>query len=170
MQPDEAYTTFSKHLPEQDRVQPEVRRARVLMQVDVSSPAVIGSEMEDDVDAIDRSARDFRVEQIAPQELHGALIDDLLDVLQLPAAQIVDDADRRAAGEERVHQRRADEGRPTRDEDLLGAPGVCHVTLLSSDAEPLRVPPMREPQTVPPEPFGDLLRGPRSSEPRSVGP
>ena len=64
------------------------------MEVDVAAPAVDGGEMEDHVDALDRALGDAGVEEVLLPELDDAGIDVPLDVGELAARQVIDDADR----------------------------------------------------------------------------
>jgi hypothetical protein len=80
--------------------------------------------MEDDADVLDRALGDPRAAEVVVEELDRALVDVVLDVHKLSAAQVVDDADVRTARDELLDQRRADEGRPACDQGGTSAPVV----------------------------------------------
>ena len=79
------------------------------MQVDVAAATVVGREMEDDARPFDRTLAGPRAAEVVFDELDRCSLDVLLDVFEPSAAQIVDDADVRAARDELVDERGADE-------------------------------------------------------------
>ena len=109
---------------EERAVQCEVARARRLVQVDVAAASVVGGQVEDEADVLDRALSHTGAPEIVLDELDRALVDVVLDVLELAAAEVVDHADGGAAGDELLHEGRADERRAARDERRSPAPFV----------------------------------------------
>src|SRR5947208_1108849 len=79
------------------------------MQLDVSAPAVVGGEVEDDVHAVHDLPGEAVHLEVATDELDAPVVDVVLDVLELAAGQVIHHAHRGAALDEPVHQMRADE-------------------------------------------------------------
>jgi hypothetical protein len=70
------------------------------MQIDIAATPVRCREMEDQVDAFDRTASLGLLVEISFDELDCAAVDVTLDVGQPTAAQVIDDTDLRATPEE----------------------------------------------------------------------
>jgi len=83
---------------------------------------VVGRQMKDDAHPLDRALRGARPEKVVVKELDSSIGNVVLDVLELPAAQVVEDADGCAAYHELVDERRADERGAAGDERRTAAP------------------------------------------------
>jgi hypothetical protein len=92
------------------------------VEVDVAATAVVGGQVEDEVDVLDGPLGGAGPAEVVVQELDRALVDVVLDVLELAAAQVVDDPHGGAARDELLDERRADERRAARDQGGTTAP------------------------------------------------
>src|ERR1700722_2011743 len=85
--------------------------------------------MKNGVHPLHRRAGDARFSQVCMDEINLSASGMFLDVAEMPAGQIVDDADFRATCEQVVRQRRADEGGASRHQHKFSAPKSlrrCH--------------------------------------------
>jgi hypothetical protein len=103
-------------------VEPEVARASGLMQVNVTTTTVVGGQVKDDADPLERLLRNVLTAKVAVNELDSAAIDQVRDVLDASAAQVVDDSDARTASDQLLDKVRADERRATGDENVTAHP------------------------------------------------
>ena len=92
------------------------------MQVDVTAPAMVGGQMEDDIDAFHRRARHARLAQVGLHKRDAARLDVLLDVARPAAGEVIHDVHLGAARKQRVHQVRTDERRTPSNENFLMIP------------------------------------------------
>src|SRR4051794_24894385 len=104
------------------------------MQVHIASPAVIRCKMEDRVHTVHSGAGDARFAQVSVDKINLAATQDSSNVVQMPAGQIIDNADVRSAVEKPVGECGADERGTAGNQDALAAPkSLCrHDDALSS--------------------------------------
>src|SRR6516164_5688056 len=74
---------------ENESVQHKVGSASGLMQIDVAAPAVVRRQVKNHAHAMHGALRHTRTPQIRFSELHAAALDVSPNVLELPAAQII---------------------------------------------------------------------------------
>ena len=79
------------------------------MQIHIAAAAMVRGKMKDGIHAFHRGARHARFAQVRLDEFDFAVGDVLVDLSQMPAGQIVDDAHFRAACQQLIRQRRTDE-------------------------------------------------------------
>lgn len=103
------------------------------MEVHVAAAAMIRREMEDDLGVARRSLRGTGLEEIRDDELDPAVADERLDVLAPTGAQVVDDADASAAGDERLDEMRSDERRAARHERPHAMPDHSSISFPAED-------------------------------------
>jgi hypothetical protein len=108
--------------PEDRPVEDQVGRAFDLVQIDIAASTMIGRIVEDVVHASDGLGRHSGVEQVALGELDAPCVDQVLDVLDPPARQIVDHADLGPAPDEPLGEVRADERGAAGDDGALTRP------------------------------------------------
>ena len=77
------------------------------MQIDITAAAVVRSEMENGVHTAHRGAGDAGLAQVGVNEIDLATSQHTANVVQMPAGQIINDANVRSAIEEFVRQRGA---------------------------------------------------------------
>src|SRR5690348_10854178 len=94
------------------------------MQIDVATPAMIRREMKNRVHALHGCARNARFTQVCVGKLNLSRRDMSLDVVAMPARQIIDDSNLCAAREKMIRKRRADERSPSRHQDKLSSPKI----------------------------------------------
>jgi hypothetical protein len=80
-------------------VEAEVARAGSLVQVNVATAAVVGGKVKDEADTLNGPLGHLLPPKIAVKHLDRAVIDEVRDVLDPAAAQIVDDPDARATSD-----------------------------------------------------------------------
>jgi hypothetical protein len=100
-----------QRFPENQTVEEKIGRRPGLVQIDVSAPAVVGGEMKYRMDSLHRCARDARFAQIGANEFNVSRGDVAGNVAKMPARQIVNDANFRAALNELIGKGRTDKRR-----------------------------------------------------------
>src|SRR6516162_3233763 len=93
---------------ENESVQQKVGSASGLMQIDVAAPAVVRRQVKNHAHAMHGALRHTRTPQIRFSELHAAALDVSPNVLELPAAQIINHSNSRPPFEQTFHQVGAD--------------------------------------------------------------
>ena len=73
---------------EQRRIQAEVGRAVVLVEIHVAPPAVVGRQVEDGVDPLERLRGDGRIPKVTFDQIHVTGVQLLLGVVPLPCAAL----------------------------------------------------------------------------------
>ena len=92
------------------------------MQIHVTSAAVVGRQMEYNLDAIHRGARNARLAEVGFDERDAAGRDVVLDIAEVAARKVVNHMDLRAAFQELIYEMRTYEGCSARDENFLMIP------------------------------------------------
>src|SRR5207249_2803482 len=94
---------------EDHSIQQQVPRARGLVEIHVTSPAVVRSEMENHADAFHRPLRDTKLSEVRLNELHPTLVHQAANILHLAAREVVHNADLGSALCQGIHKARANE-------------------------------------------------------------
>ena len=97
------------------------------MQIDVATSSVVRRKVKDYAHASHGALRLPRTPQIGFIELNAAALDVSLNVLELPAAQIIDQPNSRAPFEQRFHQVGTDKRCSARNQNATSCP--IHITL-----------------------------------------
>jgi hypothetical protein len=92
------------------------------MKINITAAAMIGGQMKYRVDALHRRAGNTRLPQVRLGKFDFSAGDVLLDIVAMPARQIIDNADFRAPREKVIRKRRADEGGSACHQYKLSAP------------------------------------------------
>ena len=95
---------------EDDPIEHEIGGAGGLVEVDVAATAVIGGEMEDNVHTLDDAFGNAGLAQIGFDESDTFFGDVFFDVVELAGAEVVDDFDAGALGDQGVDDAGANEG------------------------------------------------------------
>ena len=83
---------------------------------------MIGSQVKDRVHTVHGPADDLGIIEVLIEELYSTLIEVILDVVGLPAAQVIDDPKGRGQVYESIDEPRANKRCPTRNSDFPLAP------------------------------------------------
>ena len=92
------------------------------MQIDVAAPAVVRRQAKNHAHAMHGALRHSRAPQIRFSELHAAALDVSPNVLELPAAQIINHSNSRAPFEQRFHQVGTDKRRSACNQNATSCP------------------------------------------------
>jgi hypothetical protein len=82
--------------------------------------------MEDNLHPFYRPASNFRIQQIPDYEIDTPTLDMFHNILQPTATEVVHRTHTSTPGKQRVHQMRANEGRPASDQDFAALPVLLH--------------------------------------------
>jgi hypothetical protein len=107
---------------ENQAVEQKVGGAGRLMEIDIPASSVVRRQVEDHTHTGHGPLGHARTPQVGFSELHAATLEVGLNVLELPAAQIIDHSNASAPFEQRFHQVGTDKRCSTRNQNATSYP------------------------------------------------